>query len=723
LKRIAVIGSGVMGAGIAAHIANAGYKVLLFDIVLVNQEDRDFLPKEAIARLKKGKVLASASSEKLITPLNLEDDLDRLTDCDWIIEAITEKIDLKHDLYNKLKMHKKDSCIVSSNTSTIPLSELLKNMPEEFQEKFYITHFFNPPRHMRLLELVTHSKNLPEEINILEQFCIHQLGKEVVTCYDTPGFIANRLGCYWLEISMREAEKFNLTPSQVDLALTQYFNVPKTGVFGLYDLIGLDLMKLISESLTVSLSANDPYVNDTKTYPPFYTKLLAEGYMGKKSKGGFYRALDKQKQEFNLKTQEFQAITPPIIPPFHHLKELFTYQDSITNFICFSFLKFIHYTLTYATSICKNIYSIDQAMKTGYNWKFGPFELIDQLGKEFLIEQFTKNNFSVPELLKVNNKPFYTKKSFLEYSGEYTKFLSSNFIVLSNFKETKHPIYSSGSCNLWDIGDKVACLEFTSKMNILNEDIFETIIRIVDYINDTGTKLIIGSDKGVFSTGADLGYFMKCLEREDYEQIENFISLGQKAFNYLQSSEEKVVAAVNGYALGGGCELLLHTHQVVAHIESYIGLVEPSIGLIPGWGGCNQMIKKNTSQSYNNIISNIFLGKISNSALEAKEMHILNESDLVIMNKNNLLIEAKKLALQPKNTSLSITRNEPFQISSEELKSLATDSNHLLVLEKLTQIFLQTSKPTNKLEVKYFIELIKTPETRSKIIQLLKSKK
>jgi 3-hydroxyacyl-CoA dehydrogenase len=687
IQKVAVCGSGVMGAAIAAHIANSGTPVLLFDIVPNGAADRHQLPKDAIEKLLKTNpaALTHKRRAKLITPCNLEDDLDKLKEVDWIIEAIVEKIEVKQSLYKKLEQHRKPYSVVSSNTSTLPLHHLIAGMPDSFRRDFMITHFFNPPRYMRLLELVTTKENKPESVRAIHEFCDINLGKGVVICNDTPGFIANRIGCYWLTVGLNEAIRLGITVEEADAVMGKPVGIPKTGVFGLMDLIGIDLLPLIAKAFSQTLPESDSFRQNYKEIP-LVMKMIADGYTGRKGKGGFYRLNTegggKKKESIDLKTGEYRAEKKATLESVeaakNGLQTLVNHPDKGGQYARAVLLEVLRYAASLVPEISASVKDVDDAMKMGYNWKYGPFELIDRLG----VEWFTKElGDKAPAILKnAKGQNFYktadAAKQVLDPQGTYQKLpFDKTAWALSDIKLTQKPVIKGPTASLWDVGDGVFCLEFTGKMNTLDPTTMETIMASLEKVKKDGVAMIIGNDAENFSVGANLGFFLYAANLAAWNMLEDAIKGGQDTYMAIKYAPFPVVAAVAGMAFGGGCEMMLHCAAVQAHCESYPGLVEVGVGVIPGWGGCKELILRhaaarlesqktvakmghmfsflspikslNAMPAVTGAFETIVMAKVGKSADDAKELLMFDKDKFrITMNRARLLADAKARALE-----------------------------------------------------------------------------
>ncbi len=705
INKVAVIGSGVMGSGIAAQITNAGIPVVLLDIKL---EERD-LAAEAVQRMLKAQPAAfmRKSNASLIETGNLEDDLDKLSDCDWIIEVVLEKLEIKHATYEKIQKHRKKGSIVSSNTSTIPLHKLVEGQSDDFARDFMITHFFNPPRYMRLLELIVGKKTNPEAVETITKICDIQLGKGVVTCHDTPGFIANRLGVFWLTAGINEAIKQNISIEIADAVMSRPVGIPKTGIFGLIDLVGIDLMPKLADSLLSSLPKDDEYRKIFTDYK-FVHDLIAAGYTGRKGKGGFYRLNPdapkgkKEKQALAINANNFDetqyqksdkktaAALASVAAGRKGLRAVIESDDEGGHYAW----EVLKQTLSYAASlvgeIADTIFDIDEAMKLGYNWKKGPFEMIDALGDsktngpKWFAEKLKAEGLKVPPILeKIGDNTFYkTENSAIQFFGTDGKYHDvirpEGVLLLRDIKLGAQPLMKNASANVWDIGDGVLCFEHTSKMNTFDEQIFELLVKTKKTIESSEKykALVIYNEGSHFSAGANLGLALFMINIAMWPQVEDFISTGQKIFMSLKFAPFPVVTAPSGMALGGGCEILLASDAVQAHAETYTGLVEVGVGLLPGWGGCKEMLLRYQERERANFAKNmakidketlwfspdttpvgatrkafetIGVATVSKSAHEAIDIGYLRETDGVSMNRDRLLFDAKTRALKLAN--------------------------------------------------------------------------
>jgi 3-hydroxyacyl-CoA dehydrogenase len=789
IKKVAVIGSGVMGAGIAAHIANSGTEVLLLDIVPKDAKNRNMLAEGAIEKIKKMKPAAITHPRKLklITAGNLEDDLPRLKEADWIIEVVIEKLEVKKEVYRKVNNYRKERAIVSSNTSTIPLHELTDGMSEEFKRDFLITHFFNPPRYMRLLELVVGPSTRKDTAEIIRRFADVNLGKGVVPCKDTPGFIANRIGVFWLEIAMLEAMRLGLTVEEADSVMGKPIGVPKTGVFGLMDLIGIDLLPLIAKEMFQSLPEKDTFRVIYKE-PEIVTTMIKEGYTGRKGKGGFYRLNTdggkKSKEVADLKTGAYRAEAKPKLESVEKAKDglraLVEHPDNGGQFARSVLAQMLAYTASLVPEISDSILGVDEAMRLGYNWKYGPFELIDRLGTKdgesgpaYFAKMLKEKNIPVPAIVEaVGSGTFYKeeggKRTYFDGNKGYSPIVTpEGCYMLADYKRGKKPIKKNPSASLWDLGDGVVGLEFNSKMNTFDPLILELITQSVDIIKKDFKALVIGNDADNFSVGANIGILLFVANCAAWKTVDGIIKQGQDAFMALKYAPFPVVGAPSGMALGGGCEVLLHCDAVQAHIETYAGLVEVGVGLIPGWGGCKEMLVRhvrqrqqeetlaakmggmfsfispikalNTMPAVTKAFEYIATAKVGESADHIKDMLILPETYGITMNRARVLSDAKALALklargyQPPTPPViqlpgRTARTALHMAISGFVKSGKATKHDEVVSKALARVLsggdTDISKPLTEqnlldLEREVFVDLVRHPDTMARIEHML----
>ena len=766
IQKAAVIGAGVMGASIAAHISNAGIPVYLLDIVPADAKNRNIIAETAIQKLLKAEPspLMAKNNAQLIKPGNIEDHLDWLKDADWVIEAVIENPAIKKSLYQKLDAVCGKDCLIASNTSTLPLKLLTQDMPDSFKQRFMITHFFNPPRYMRLLELVSGEQTRPDLIAAVSHFSDIQLGKSCVRCKDTPGFIGNRIGIYWLLCGLHEAIDLGLTVEQADGVLSAPFGIPKTGVFGLLDLVGLDLIPHILKSMTLALPQDDAF-HQVSRLPDLVQNMIDDGYTGRKGKGGFYRLNEAEgsriKESINLGTGDYARSEKPDLDAIQKAKKSgLQALLSCPDLAAFYAWRVLSKTLCYAASlvpeISDDIVAIDTALRDGYNWKYGPFELLDQIGIAWFVDKLSAEKQVVPPLLANKQRLYETRSGNLAYSdlaGQYHLVQrAKGILLLSDCKLQNPPLLHNASASLWDIGDGVACLEFHSKMNTLDMDIMMLIRQSIEKVNSEFSALVIHNQGENFSAGANLTLLMQAIHSSNWAAVEQLITEGQQTYKALKYAPFPVVAAPTGLALGGGCEILLHCDAIQAHAELYTGLVEVGVGLVPGWGGCKEYLRrwltlpKRPGGPIPPVIKafeTIGMARVSKSAVEAKELLFLARSDGITMNLNRLLADAKAKAITlssnyappqsciyplPGKTAKVLLN---MGIKAFQMLGKATDYD-VEVGQKLAYVLsggnADMTSPLSEddllaLELEAFVALVKKPGTLARLDHMLKTGK
>ena len=663
IRKVCVIGAGTMGAGIAAQAANAGVPVLLLDIVPKDGANRNAIAEGAVAKMLKADPapFMSKAAAKLIETGNIEDDLARVADCDWIVEAVIERLDIKQGLYARLEEVRKAGAAISSNTSTIPLGKLIEGRSDAFAADFLITHFFNPPRYMRLLEIVTGPRTSQDIAAKVADFADRAMGKTIVRTNDTPGFIANRIGTYWLQVAVNAATDLGVTVEEADAIGGKPMGVPKTGIFGLIDLVGIDLMPLLQKSLTSTLPEGDAYFATVRPMP-LIDRMIAEGYTGRKGKGGFYRInreAGKRKEALDLATGGYRPAIK-VDAPRTKLGQLIAQPGKTGDFAWAVLGQVLSYAASLVGTIADDIVAIDDAMKLGYNWKYGPFELIDQIGAAAFVKRLADEGRPVPAILKtVGDGSFYRieggKRQYLGLDGDYHDVVRpAGVILLEDIKRGAKPILKNGSAALWDIGDGVACFEFTAKMNALDGDTLTLLGKAVEHVATSMKALVVYNEGSNFSAGANLGLALFAVNIAAWGEIDKLVAGGQQAYKAMKYAPFPVVAAPAGLALGGGCEIVMHADAVQAHAESYIGLVECGVGLVPGWGGCGEyidrwvksgLLPRGPMPAVAKAFETISTATVAKSAAEAKELLFLRKDDGITMNRDRLLADAKARAL------------------------------------------------------------------------------
>ena len=571
------------------------------------------------------------------------------------------------DMAAKIDAARKPGSIVSSNTSTIPLVTLVEGLPESFRQDFLISHFFNPPRYMRLMELVGGPDTRPEALETIRAYADHRLGKTVIDARDTPSFIANRLGVYWLQVAVVEAAGRGIPVEEADLLIGKPFGFPKTGVFGLLDLVGLDLMPHVNASLSAALPEADAFHAANRPVPVI-AGLISEGYTGRKGKGGFYRINrdggKKVKEAVDLATGVYASARKPKLEAIAEAgrspRALMEHDSEHGRYARAVMVATLAYAASLAGEVADTIADIDEAMCLGYAWKDGPFVLIDRIGPDWLIARLEADGAPVPPILEAaRGRSFYRVENGsleqLGLDGAYHPVPRPvGVLLLSDIKRASQPLLKNGSAAVWDIGDGVLCFEFTSKMNSMDDQIMALMAKTLGLVQKSYKALVIHNEGANFSVGANLGLALFAANIAAWPQIDALVVGGQQTYQAMRAAPFPIVGAPSGMALGGGCEILLHCDAVQAHAESYIGLVEVGVGLIPGWGGCVEMLYRwrtygrlpnGPMPATAKVFEILSTATVAKSAAEAKALLFLRPEDGITMNRARLLADAKARAL------------------------------------------------------------------------------
>jgi 3-hydroxyacyl-CoA dehydrogenase len=734
INKVVVIGSGTMGSGIAAHLCNANIPVVLLDLKTEIAEKA----KEKILKSRPPLLFEQSKINSLKTG-NTSDDFENVSDADWIIEAVVEKIDIKHNIYDQIfKKRKKDS-IVSSNTSTIPLKILSQKLSSSDKKDFCITHFFNPVRYMGLLEIVREQLNDKSKIDLLKNFCESKLGKGVIICGDTPGFLGNRIGVYAMQIAMTEAIKMNLSVEEADSVFGRPMGIPKTGVFALYDLIGIDLMSDVLKSFKKELSENDEFQKVTEDIP-IIQKLIETGYTGRKGKGGFYRinksdgrkileTLDLNKNEY-FPSKKIDLQIKKI-----NLLELINRNDKYGKYAWSVISKIILYSSSLVPQITKEYNDIDEALRLGFNWSMGPFEMLESIGLDNFFSKIGNidNNSFLESLKKNSSKKFYDERQ------KYT-----NIETLAKIKKSAVKTDKNDSAEIFRFND-FNIVEFNTKANALDYNSMDALMKATD------KPLIIINESIQFSAGVNLNYVMEFIQKKDLKSVEKFIKYFQETCKHLKYCKNPVISAPSGLALGGGEEVLLQSNYVVSHTNVIMGLVETIVGLVPAGGGCKELLWRWTKsdQAKNDpdfaplkVFDIIGYAKTASSPQEAKPLLFLDSNHEVIINRNNLLSSAR--AFIKNNKDLPPPEQCKFKLSGEEvrekMKKILEDLyNSKKILDHGMEVgkelaYVLSGGDTNlnkevsedqmyKLELDSFMKLIETEKTQKRIAHTLKTGK
>jgi len=793
IKKAAVIGSGIMGGGIAALLAGAGVDVLLMDIVpfdLKDEEKKDPKARNRIveAGLKgatkaKPPLFYSKTDAARISTGNLEDDFDKLADCDWIIEVVVENLKIKQQLFKRIDGIRKADAIVSSNTSGIPLKDMSAGLSKEFNEHFLGTHFFNPVRYMHLLEIIKGESTSQEVLDFVAEFGEKNLGKGIVWAKDTPNFIGNRIGIHGIGKCIQAMLEDDMSIPEVDALFGPAMGRPKTAIFKTSDLVGLDTMSHVSQnSYDLCPDDEDRGVFDL---PAFIKTMVEKKLLGNKTKAGFYKTditpeWKKVRKVMDPKTgdyiETFKASFPCLdaakkadtIP--EKIKAVLSGDDKGAKFAWKVQAGGFIYAANRIPEISDTVVEIDNAMKWGYNWELGPFESWDAIGLKDSVDRMEKEGMAVPEKIKkmlaAGNTSFYKiengKTLFYDFATEAYKPVKVNekALNLANFRAEKKVVLTTPSCSLIDIGDDVYCLEFHSKMNAINKDMVDFMTVAGDYVDKNGVGMVIGNQAGgmpgAFSAGGDLAYMSSLAKAGKFDEIEKFITNVHTGIMSTRYSKYPVVAAPYGLTLGGGCEVCLAADRIVAAADLFMGLVEIGAGLVPG--GCGMInlwrrfVESKPSSAKLTDLGGFFLpafmnvaqAKVSNSAANARANGFLRATDRIVMNKDNLIGEAKKEVLKmlddgyaaPMKTKIPVLGREGIGMVWAEMLNMKSGgyiTPHMeFIAKKIATCMCGGDVPTGtlvseehlmKLEREAFVELWKTENTQKMAENIMKTGK
>jgi 3-hydroxyacyl-CoA dehydrogenase len=696
IKKVAVLGSGVMGSRIACHFANIGVNVLLLDIVprelteaeskkglsLESKSVRNRIVNDALQSSVKGRPapLYSGSFAKLIETGNFDDDFDKISDCDWILEAVIERLDIKKIIFDKVEKFRKPGSIISSNTSGIPIYMMSEGRSEDFQKNFVGTHFFNPPRYLRLLEVIPGPKTDPELVNFMMRYGDLFLGKQTVLCKDTPAFIANRVGIYAIAKIFKLADSMGLTIEEVDRLTGPAIGRPKTGTFRLGDLVGLDTAVKVIQG--IKDNCPDDEQSSVFEAPPFLEKMLENKWFGDKTGQGFYKKSkdaegNRQILSLDLNTLEYREKASVSIPSLgmaknidslpDRLRSMFHAKDKGGEFVRKSLLGLFAYVSNRIPEISDDLYKIDDAMCAGFGWDKGPFEVWDMVGAEKTVAMVEEEGLSVAEWVKTflsdGNKSFYRVKDgnrqYYDIPSKSYKTIpgTESLVILEDLKSAGKVLWENGDSALIDLGDGVLNVEFRSKMNAIGDGVISGILHAIDFAEKNRYNgIVLGNEATNFSVGANLALISMMAYEQEWDELNLAVKTFQDTSMRIRYSRIPVVAAPHGMALGGGCEFTMHSDKVVASAETYTGLVEVGVGLIPAGGGTKEftlraadryskpgVVETPVLQEY---LMNIATAKVATSAVEAQEMDIFRSSDQIVVNQARRLSEAKEAVLE-----------------------------------------------------------------------------
>lgn len=693
IKKVAVLGSGIMGSRIACHFANIGVEVLLLDIVprelseveakkgltLDSKVVRNRIVNEAFQGTLKAKPasLYRSSYASRITLGNFDDDMPKIKDCDWVIEVVVENLDIKKIVFEQVEKYRTPGTLITSNTSGIPIHLMNGGRSEDFQKHFCGTHFFNPPRYLRLLEIIPTPKTDQKVVDFLMHYGDLFLGKETVLCKDTPAFIANRIGIYSIMSAMHTIEEMGMTVSEVDKLTGPLIGRAKSATFRTMDVVGLDTTVKVSTNLYEGLP--DDESRDKFKLPGIVQELYDRKWWGDKTKQGYFKKTvdasgNKEILELDLKTYEYGPMKKPFFKSLEaaksieSLKEripvLVNFNDKSGEFYRATFYDMFRYCSMRIPEISDELYRIDQAVASGFGWELGPFEVWDVLGVNETAEKMEAAGHTpapwIKEMLDAGHTSFYKfdkgQRQYYDIPSKSYKTIpgTEGLILLDAFKEN-NIVWQNAGTTLYDIGDGVLNLEFHTKMNSLGAEVVEGINTAITMVEKDYNGLVIGNEGQNFSAGANLAMLFMYAGDQEFDEVELMIRQFQDTMMRARFSSIPVVAATSGMALGGGCELSMHCDRIQAHTETYMGLVEVGVGLLPGGGGTKELTLR-ASDMYQkgdpelNILQEFFMNiataKVSTSAMEAQDLNFLKSSDQFTLNRARLLADAKKTVLE-----------------------------------------------------------------------------
>lgn len=692
IKKVAILGSGVMGSRIACHFANIGVQVILLDIVPRELNEAE---KKAGLDLENKKVRNRIVNDSLTTALkskpspiyhkdfasrietgNFEDDMQRISKCDWVIEVVVENLDIKKKVFDQVEKHRAKGTLITSNTSGIPMLPMCEGRSEDFQKNFAGTHFFNPPRYLQLLEIIPGPKSDKEVIDFLMSYGSKFLGKTTVLCKDTPAFIANRVGIYAILKVVDSMMKLGLNIDEIDKLTGPVIGRPKSATFRTSDVVGLDTLIKVSDNLYKGLKNDES--KEMFNLPEEVRKMEENKWLGDKTNQGFYKKVKDEDGKSQILTLDLDTFeykpkekvsfatleqTKPIDKVADRFKTLFNGKDKAGEFYRDSFYGLFQYISFRIPEIADHLYQIDQAVCAGFGWEVGPFETWDSVGVEDTIKKMEeagyKVNSWVHEMVKNGKDSFYkveggVRKYYNSKSDKYEAIPGTDeFIVLDDLRESKK-VWSNEGATIFDIGDGIINVEFHTKMNTLGSEVIQGINKAIDLAEKEYKGLVIGNQGGNFSAGANVGMIFMFAVEQEFDEIDFMVRQFQNTIMRVRYSSIPVVVAPHGLTLGGGCEMTMHADKVQASAETYIGLVEMGIGVIPGGGGTKEMVLR-VSDSFEegdaelnnmqNAFMNIAQAKVATSAHESYDMHILKESDNISVNKNRQIADAKQAVI------------------------------------------------------------------------------
>ena len=731
IRSAAVIGSGIMGGGIAALLASVGIKTLMLDILpqdLNDEQKNDPVARNKIVKAGLDTVVMSSPSLLMqtkdidrITIGNLADDFDKITECDWIVEVVVENLKIKQDLLKRIDPLRKKGAIVSTNTSGIPLNAMCKGLSKAFRQHFLGTHFFNPVRYMKLLEIIAAEDTLPEILDFMADFGERILGKGIVWAKDTPNFVGNRIGVQGMVLSMQLMLEDGLTIPDVDAIFGPVMGRPKTAMFKTADIVGLDTLGHVAKN-TYALVEHDE-ARENFVLPEFAGKMIDHNLLGKKTQSGFYKTeltpeWEKIRKVINPATLEYDAYEPPNFPCLEAANKAKTLPEKMKAVVYgkdkaakFAW-KVIAHNLIYAANripeISDTVVEVDNAMKWGFNFEMGPFETWDAIDLADSVTRMQADGYRVPEkitqMLDAGHTSFYKTKNGKTYFYDFTdggyreQVVSENILSLKALKGADKVAKSCNSATLVDLNDGVYCFEFNTKMNTINSEIIDFLWQALDYVDAEGVGMVIGNQAGgmpgAFSAGADLTMVLEAAKAKRYSEIESMLEQLQMGLQRVRYASFPVVAAPYGLTLAGGCEFCLAADKIVAHAELYMGLVEVGVGLLPAGAGCLNLWKNfvtaipeavtqvDLAKFFISVFMAIATAKVSTSAADARANGFLRLNDKIVFNRDYLIGEAKKEVLKMVDEGYAPEVKRKIKVSGESAPAMANAELYNMVNAK-----------------------------------------
>ncbi|MEO0295361.1 MAG: 3-hydroxyacyl-CoA dehydrogenase NAD-binding domain-containing protein [candidate division WOR-3 bacterium] len=771
INKICVLGAGTMGSQIAALLSSLGFKTYLLDIVPKEGKDRNKIVKDAIQRLKKQfpPPLYLPEFADDIEIGNFEDNLEIVKKVDWIIEAVVENLEIKKNLFKKVENFYKEGTIVTTNTSGLPLKEISSDFKKEMKRNFFGTHFFNPPRFMKLLEIIPGpetDKNILEEF---KKFAERKLGKGIVIAKDTPNFIANRIGVFGIMYIFKLMEEMDLKPEEIDALTGKAMGRPKTATFRTLDLVGLDVLYHVAK--TVYERATNDEMREIFKPPEFLEKMIKEGLLGDKTQKGFYKK-EKVNGEtkiytFDIKNWTYREQSKASFPSLERamqednelerIKFLINGKDKGAEFAYRSLSELLLYCANRIPEISDDVLNIDNAMKWGFGWKYGPFEIWDYLGVKEFTKRMESDGKKVPDWVKEIDS-FYkkdkTKRHFYFYpERNYKEEIKSKYeVYISDLKEEKKTLKENNEATLYDMGEDVLLLEFHTKANAIGPGIVEMVFESIDFLeNSNYAGMVIGNQGEHFSAGANLYLILMAIQEEEWDEIDLMVRKFQEMNMRIKYSNKPIVTAPFGRVLGGGCEIVLHSPYVQASSELYMGLVEIAVGLLPAGGGTKEMLLRHNEiipEGINvdfypylrRILEIIGMAKVSSSAFEAKKYLFLRDRDGITINQDHLLYDAKRKVIELNEIGFQRNRKKKIKVEGRDgyfylemliynlLEAKQITEHEALIAKKISEILTVKDVPRGTevteetlldLERENFLFLCGTQKTRERIEHML----